>query len=772
MINASDIIAKAEKIVLTDHHITLKNATGRMAADAVGKAVMSAISENWTKSENKVNKGRFAAYLSAEYLTGRAITNNLNSLGILNEVRAELIKKGVNVDALEEEEDAALGNGGLGRLAACFVDSAATMDLPLMGYGLKYRYGLFKQGVKDFCQTEIEDDWTKAGDAWSIRRDELAVTIELEDGDITAVPYDMPVIGYDTKNVGTLRLWQTESKREFAFELFNDYKYAEAAALKNKAEDITKVLYPNDWDVEGKKLRLKQEYVLSSASVQDILRLYDARHKSLRALPKFLAVQLNDTHPVLAIPELIRLLMKRGVSFKTAADYTARVMGYTNHTVMPEALEKWDMSLVESVNKDIAAIIRRIDRKCLRETGIRLINGGWVSMADMAVYMGSAVNGVAKIHSELLKTDLFPNWYKLFPEKFQNKTNGITPRRWLSLCNPELTALLRKHTDTDFIKDLSALSSIKPTEALAAEFADVKTQKKRQLASYIKQVTGVEIPVNFIFDVQVKRLHEYKRQLMNALSLYDLYTDIKSGAITDFTPTAFILAGKAAPGYARAKAVIRYVNALAEKVNNDPEVSRFMRLVFIPNYNCSVAEKIMPAADYSEQISPAGTEASGTGNMKLMLNGAVTIGTFDGANIEIAQAAGEENEFIFGARIDEIQAIRETYRSRDIYESDERVKRAVDSLTDAGFPDEDGFLAELKTSLLDGASWHKPDHYYLLKDFESYREARLKAYAFYGKNRDAFNMMCLKNILSAGVFSSDRTIRQYAEEIWHIEPMK
>ena len=772
MINASDIIAKAEKIVLTDHHVTLRNATGRMTADAVGKAVMSAISENWTKSENKVNKGRFAAYLSAEYLTGRAITNNLNSLGILNEVRAELTRKGVNVDALEEEEDAALGNGGLGRLAACFVDSAATMDLPLMGYGLKYRYGLFKQGVKDFCQTEIEDDWTKAGDAWSIRRDELAVTIELEDGDITAVPYDMPVIGYGTKNVGTLRLWQTESKREFAFELFNDYKYAEAAALKNKAEDITKVLYPNDWDVEGKRLRLKQEYVLSSASVQDILRLYDARHKSLRALPKFLAVQLNDTHPVLAIPELIRLLMKRGVSFKTAADYTARIMGYTNHTVMPEALEKWDMSLIESVNGDIAAIIRRIDRKCLRETGIRLINGGWVSMADMAVYMGSAVNGVAKIHSELLKTDLFPNWYRLFPEKFQNKTNGITPRRWLSLCNPELTELLHKHTDADFIRDLSALSSIKPTKALASEFAAVKTQKKRQLASYIKQVTGVEIPESFIFDVQVKRLHEYKRQLMNALSLYDLYTDIKNGAITDFTPTAFILAGKAAPGYARAKAVIRYVNALAEKVNNDPEVSRFMRVVFIPNYNCSVAEKIMPAADYSEQISPAGTEASGTGNMKLMLNGAVTIGTFDGANIEIAQAAGEENEFIFGARINEIQAIRETYRSRDIYESDERVKRAVDSLTDAGFPDEDGFLAELKTSLLDGASWHKPDHYYLLKDFKSYREARLKAYDFYGKNRNAFNMMCLKNILSAGVFSSDRTIRQYAEEIWHIEPMK
>ena len=772
MITASDIISRAEKILLAEHHLKLKDAPGRMTADAIGKAVVSAISERWTKSENKVNKGRFAAYLSAEYLTGRAITNNLNSLGILNGVREELLKRGLDIDLLEEEEDAALGNGGLGRLAACFMDSAATMDLPVMGYGLKYRYGLFKQGVHDFNQTEVEDDWTKAGDAWSIRRDELAVTVPLEDGDITAVPYDMPVIGYGTDNVGTLRLWQTESKREFAFELFNDYKYAEAAALKNRAEDITKVLYPNDWDIEGKRLRLKQEYVLSSASVQDILRLYDRHRKSLRGLPKFLAVQLNDTHPVLAIPELIRLLMKRGMSFKTAADYTAKIMSYTNHTVMPEALEKWDMSLIESVNREIASVIHRIAAKCLRETGIRLIAGGWVSMADMAVYMGSAVNGVAKIHSELLKTDLFPHWYANSPEKFQNKTNGITPRRWLSLCNPELTELLRKQTGADFIRDLGALSGVKPTAALAKEFAAVKLIKKRQLSAYIQKVTGIEIPENFIFDIQVKRLHEYKRQLMNALSLYDIYMDLKSGKIKNFTPTAFIFAGKAAPGYARAKAVIRYINALADRVNNDPDVNGLMRICFIPNYNCSVAEKIMPAADFSEQISPAGTEASGTGNMKLMLNGAVTIGTFDGANIEIAQAAGEENEFIFGARIDEIMAIRDHYRSRDIYESDERVKRAVDSLTDAGFPDEDGFLAELKTSLLDGASWHKPDHYYLLKDFESYREARLKAYAFYGKSKTKFDMMCLKNLLAAGIFSSDRTIGEYAGEIWHIEPMK
>ena len=772
MITAASILAQAEKFVLAGHHVSLKEADARMAADAIGKATVSAIAANWAKSEKKLEKGRFAAYISAEFLTGRAITNNLNSLGILGDIRAELIKKGLDIDLLETEEDAALGNGGLGRLAACFLDSAAAMDLPLIGYGLKYRYGLFRQGVKDFCQTETEDDWTKAGDAWSVRRDELAVTVKLDDGDITAVPYDMPVIGWKTDNVGTLRLWQTESKREFAFELFNDYKYADAAALKNRAEDITKVLYPNDWDIEGKRLRLKQEYVLSSASVQDILRRYDARHKSPRALPKFLAVQLNDTHPVLAIPELIRLLMKRGMTFRTAADMTAKIMGYTNHTVMPEALEKWDMALIESVNRDIAAIIRRIDRKCLRETGRRLISDGRVSMAEMAVYMGHAVNGVAKIHSELVKTDLFPHWYERDPGKFQNKTNGITPRRWLSLCNPELTDLLQKQTDADFIGDLDALSAIKPTAALAKEFAAVKQEKKRQLSAYIAKTMGVDIPETFIFDIQVKRLHEYKRQLLNALSLYDLYMDLKSGVIRDFTPTAFLFAGKAAPGYARAKAVIRYINALADKVNNDPEVNRFMRVCFIPNYNCSAAEKIIPAADYSEQISPAGTEASGTGNMKFMLNGAVTVGTYDGANIEIAQAAGEENEIIFGARIDEIKAIRDTYRPRDIYESDARVKRAVDSLTDAGFPDEDGFLAELRTSLLDGASWHKPDHYFLLKDFESYREARLKANALYGKEKEKFDRMCLNNILSAGIFSSDRTVRQYAEEIWHIEPMK
>ncbi len=769
MNKAQTIIKDAQKILKAEHSVSLEKASGHQLASAIAKAALMAIGDDWAKSRQKLEKGRRAAYISAEYLCGRAINNNLYCLGVLGEVKAALEDKGIDISMLEDEEDAALGNGGLGRLAACFLDSAASLDLPLGGYGLKYRYGLFKQLIKDNEQFEAPDDWETLSDNWTVRRDELSVTVELADGDVKAVPYDMPIIGYGTKNVGTLRLWQTESPHEFDFALFNDYKYKEACADKNVAEDIVKVLYPNDRNIEGKRLRLKQEYVLSSASLQDILRSYEQHNRSYRRLPAYVAVQLNDTHPVLAIPELIRLLMKKGVSFTSACGYAKQVFAFTNHTVMPEALEKWDMKLVASVNRDIAEILKRLDRKCRRETGLSLIKNGSVAMADTAVYMSRAVNGVAKIHSELVKTSLFPDWYKLEPEKFQNKTNGVTQRRWLGLCNPELEAMLRKHTDADFIKDLSALDGIKPTKAMAKELSIVKHSKKEQLGAYLKRVQGVDIPADFAFDIQIKRLHEYKRQLMNALSIYDLYLDIKQGTLKDIPPVAFLIGGKAAPGYARAKAVIRYINELAALINNDPDVNKLMRVCFVPNYNCSVAEKLIPAADFSQQISPAGTEASGTGNMKLMMNGAVTIGTWDGANIEIAEAAGEENEFVFGARFEELEKIRDSYDPKAIYESDEHVRRAVDSLTDAGLGDPDGVLGELKTSLLEGASWHKADHYFVLKDFASYREARIKAYRLYAKDRDAFNMMCLKNVLASGVFSSDRTIRQYADEIWHIK---
>ncbi|MCR4577129.1 MAG: glycogen/starch/alpha-glucan family phosphorylase [Clostridiales bacterium] len=772
MTTAEKIVKKASQKVAERHFVSLKDADRHMIDRAIAESVLEEIGGVWAKSQKATLKGRHAAYISAEYLTGRAISNNLLALGALDEVRSLLSKAGASPDALEEEEDSALGNGGLGRLAACFLDSAATLALPVMGYGLKYRYGLFKQGIKDFRQTEEADDWTRFSDNWTVRREELAVTVEMKGQTVIAVPYDMPVIGYGGEYVATLRLWQTESPVQFDFTLFNDYKYDEASEKKNRAEDITKVLYPNDWTREGRLLRLKQEYVLSSASMQDILRSFEEKKLSFHALPRYIACQLNDTHPVLAIPELIRLLIKRGVSFRSAKNAAKQVFAFTNHTVMPEALEKWDMDLVSDVSEEIADILRRLDASAKRETGLRLIKGDRIHMADTAVYMSFAVNGVAKIHSELVKTLLFPDWYRFYPERFQNKTNGVTPRRWLALCDRELCALLGKYTDKDFVKDLDALKDISPTQELADELSQVKAVKREEFRLWLKHTTGQEIPEGFVIDAQVKRLHEYKRQLLNALSVYDMYMDMKEGKLSGLPPMAFVFAGKAAPGYARAKAVIRYVNLLADRINNDPDVNGRMRVLFVPNYNCSVAEKLIPATDFSEQISPAGTEASGTGNMKFMINGAVTVGTWDGANIEIAQAAGEENEYIFGARIEELDGIRETYDPKQIYGSDARVKWAVDSLTDAGFPDEDGTLSELKDSLLIGASWHRPDQYFLLKDFESYREARLKAYREYASDPAAFRMKALKNVLSCGVFSSDRTIRQYADEIWNIKKVK
>ena len=768
VINTKTLYKDMNRILKSKHMISIKDATPRMLIQAVAEASLLQLGDGWTSSQQQLGKHRYAAYLSAEFLTGRAILNNLLSMGVLDELKAMLAGKGVDLSVLEEEKDPALGNGGLGRLAACFLDSAATLDKPLIGYGLKYRYGLFEQKIDGYDQTEVPDEWFTWDDNWTVRRDELSVNVPLEDGAVRAVPYDMPVIGYKTNTVGTLRLWQTESPDEFSFALFNDYKYDEAILNKNRAEDITRVLYPNDWNTEGKRLRLKQEYVLSSASIQDILRTYERTHSSYRSLPECAAVQLNDTHPVLAIPELIRLLTERGVRFETACQYAGRIFAFTNHTVMPEALEAWDMKLVESVSGRIAQILRRLDRRSKRLYGLPLIRDGRVHMADTAVCMSFAVNGVAKIHSELVKTQLFPEWYARLPEKFQNKTNGVTQRRWLALCNPELTKMLDEIAGGDFVKDLDLLDKVKPAVKTAQTLGEIKKIKKQQLSKWLAREKGLTVPADFAFDIQIKRLHEYKRQLLNALSLYDIYMDIKEGKLKDLPPVAFFFGGKAAPGYARAKAVIRYINALADRVAADPDVNGRMRICFVPNYNCSAAEKLIPAADFSEQISPAGTEASGTGNMKLMMNGAVTIGTWDGANIEIAQAAGEENEFIFGARIEELDAIREAYDPQKIYESDWRIRRAVDSLTDAGFPDEDGALKELKTSLLEGASWHRPDQYFLLKDFASYREARLKAYRLYARDKKTFDMMCLKNVLAAGFFSSDRTIRQYCEDIWKI----
>ena len=755
------------------YDVSLQEATAQELHEALGEAVMMAISDNWNNSKRKRMHNRKAYYISAEYLIGRLVYSNLFNLGILDEMKQLFAERGVDLAILEDIEDDALGNGGLGRLAACFLDSAASCNLPLSGYGLRYKFGLFKQSFDaEGNQVENADDWTKFGDPWSYRRYNHTVKVKFPDHTVLAVPYDVPVIGYGTNNINTLRLWQCEAEEELDFNAFNDQDYLRALAQKNKAEDITRVLYPNDSTWEGKRLRIKQQYVLSSASLQDMLRTYKTAHgNDLSRFADFYAVQLNDTHPAMSIPELIRLLMLEGMDFEQSFSIAQRTFSYTNHTVMSEALEKWPLDLLRSVVPEIVDIICRIDEKLKRENpGLFIVRDNTAHMANLSVYVGSYVNGVAEIHSQILKDDLFKDWYHMFPQRFQNKTNGVTPRRWLGLCNPELTQLIKYRIGGEFLKDLDQLSRLKPMidDTMVYQFNTVKRAKKEQLCKIIAQHEDVKLNPDFIFDVQVKRLHEYKRQLMNALSIVDIYFRLKNGELPDFRPTAFIFGAKSAPGYARAKAIIRYINRVARMINNDPAVAGKLKVVFVQNYNCSYAEHIIPAADISEQISPAGTEASGTGNMKLMLNGAVTLGTLDGANVEIAKEAGMENEYIFGHTVQEINAVKNTYRSRDIYDRDAKLRRAVNTLVDGTVPTDDA-QKELFHALLDGASWHRPDHYFLLLDYSSYMDAKLKVNRDYA-DRLNFGRKCLMNIASGAKFSSDRTIRQYAEEIWHITP--
>ena len=777
---AEEIVQRAAVILMTEAHKTLDEALPYELHNAVSSAAMEVIAPVWNQREKEREKNRQAAYLSMEYLTGRLVYNNLFCMGVLDSVRALLEKKGVDIAILEDVEDDAFGNGGLGRLAACFLDSAATCNVPLRGYGLRFRYGLFKQKFVNGFQTEEPDDWSRYGDPWSVRRPEEAITVHMACGDVLAVPYDMPVIGYGMKNVGTLRLWQTESMHEIDFPLFNDQKYRQASADKNLAEDIVKFLYPNDTLRQGKQLRVKQQYVLASASVQDLLRSYEARHGTdYSLLSDEIAIQLNDTHPVFAIPELIRLLEERGVAFEDAFIIAQKVFAYTNHTVMQEALEKWDLSLLRSVCPEIVQILRKINerfRQEMKNAGLAvlpdrcIIEGQRVHMAQLAVYATHAVNGVAELHSEILKKDLFSKWYEIWPERFQNKTNGITQRRWLGLCNPELCALLDRRIGPGYLTDLDLLQKLAPLvdTSLCTEFMAVKKEKKRQLAAEIQKRESITLNPAMVFDVQVKRLHEYKRQLMNALSILAIYYRLKSGELQDLPPVAFIFGAKAAPGYARAKAIIHWINLISEMVNNDPQTADRLKVVFVQNYNCSWAEKIIPAADISEQISPAGTEASGTGNMKLMLNGAVTLGTYDGANIEIVSEAGNENNYIFGATVEELNAIRSSYDPKKIYEENPLLRRCLDTLIDGTFEDQDGSFAELHQAILQGASWHQADHYFVMKDFSSYLETKLRAIEDVGKDPVSFARKCLLNIAHAGKFSSDRTIRQYAEEIWQV----
>ncbi len=848
----SPLLEEMELLSKVDYNKPLEALSAQQLHNVVGKAVLSQLDARWKQNEADKAKGRRAWYFSAEYLMGRMVYNNLYALDLLEEMKGLLEEKGIDIAVFEDIEDDALGNGGLGRLAACFLDSAATLRLPLDGYGIRYKYGLFKQVFEDGFQRELPDDWQKYGDPWSLRREDEKQLVAFADAKVWAVPYDMPIIGAKGGSINTLRLWQAEPLEDFDFDAFNRLDYPGAVRERTLAETISAVLYPNDNGEEGKRLRLRQQYFFCSASVQDMVRRYKlANGGSVQGFAKQNAVQLNDTHPIVAIPELIRVLLAEGMDFDEAFAIAKDTFSFTNHTIMGEALERWNVDLFKSLLPEIYDIVVKIDQRlrdeltaiggydeplpgqedeeeapadpcedcecatcqekpcdtceeedcedcacedCLEDAcedceakeaaklepvpkkkrtkldEMSIIDDGSVKMANLAIYAGSYVNGVAQIHTQILKDDTFKDWYALYPEKFQNKTNGITQRRWLALCNPELSELITQQLGDGWITDLDRLKELESclTDQVLSRFIAIKKEKKRQLCDFILKQEGVQLDPSFVFDVQIKRLHEYKRQLLNAFSILDIYRRIKSGEIQNFTPTVFLFGAKAAPGYERAKGIIKYCNELAKTINEDPAMDGLLKVIFVHNYNCSYAEKLIPAADISEQISAVGTEASGTGNMKMMLNGAVTLGTHDGANIEIEEAAGAENNYLFGDTIDTFNQIKEDYDPIKLYEASERLASVVDSLVDGSFSDGGtGWFQELHDALLKGASWHAPDHYYVLYDFQAYVDKKLEAIAD-TRQEKAFAKKCLMNVANAGKFSSDRTIRQYAQEIWKL----
>lgn len=764
-----DFIAQVERILHAEYATDIKSATKKELYNAVSKSVMLETYTDWKASTNNAKKR--GAYFSAEFLVGRSIFSNLLNIGILDDVKEVLAEKGIDINEFEEVEDAALGNGGLGRLAACYLDSAAAIGMPLDGYGIRYRYGLFRQTFVDGFQHEEGDCWLKWGDPWSTRIERDAKIVTFSDQKVLAVPYDMPVFGYHNDVINTLRLWQSEPIKEFDFTSFNEMRGEQIATENFKATKITDVLYPNDNTLVGKMLRLRQQYFLVSASLQDILAKFKAKGKSWQELPDYVVIQLNDTHPVLAIPELLRLLSNEGLSFEEGFNICHRVFNFTNHTIMSEALEKWDemavRELLPDVWQQIALCQYRLEAEGVDRNMYYIMKDGRIHMANLAIYVASRVNGVAEIHTGILKRETFHNWYCLFPDKFVNITNGITPRRWFLLNNPEMAKAVTAKIGTEWQKDLTKLKDLLPyceDKEFIAQFKQIKRANKEKLAAYIKEHEGIELNPDFVFDVQVKRLHEYKRQLLNALSILYFYYEIKEGRMPDFTPTAFIFGAKAAPGYYNAKAIIKFINEIAKLVNQDPEMNDKMKVVFVQNYNVSYAEKIVCAADISEQISMAGMEASGTGNMKFMLNGTVTLGTMDGANVEICEEAGVENNYIFGATVDQVPQIKNGYNPFYYLDRTMGLRRVVESLVNGTF--RDAGTNNLK-SVFDSLLYtHNPDNYLVLADFEDYVRVKKQLLADYGT--DAFFSKCLKNLACSGKFSSDRSVRDYGDLIWHI----
>ncbi len=791
----------------------LEQASRRELYDAAASTVMELIQSDWIKTtKNHEQKGvRQMFYFSAEFLMGRALTNNMNNMKLTHTIDEILTELSEPLSVIEEEEpDAGLGNGGLGRLAACFLDSLATLDYPGHGYGIRYKYGMFEQRIEEGRQTEYPDRWLFARDPWEVRRDDLSVKIyfggtpvsrtsesgklyyDLKDSEeIIATPYDMPIVGYATGTVNRLRLWEASSNDGFDFALFNSMEYNRAFQKQIDAESISCVLYPNDSGPLGKALRLKQQYFFSSASLQDIIRSFIHREGTdFSKLKDYVVIQLNDTHPVVAIPELMRILMDDyHLEWDNAWQIVTNVFAYTNHTILSEALEKWSIDVFQRLLPRVYQIVEEINRRFLtvlrenypgdwqRYNRMAIIADGKIHMARLAIAACFSVNGVAALHTEILKTKELREFYELYPEKFNNKTNGVTQRRWLLTANPLLAEFITKHIGSGWIKnseELKNLEAFQDDTEFLDELMEIKRKNKIRLAEYLEKTQNVFINADSVFDIQIKRLHEYKRQLLNILHVIALYNRIINDPSYNPIPQTFIFGAKAAAGYRRAKDIIMLINTVADRINNDHRVNGKLSVVFIENYRVSVAEKIFPAADVSEQISTAGKEASGTGNMKFMINGAVTLGTWDGANIEIAEEAGIENEYIFGLKADEIHKIdtENSYTPIKYLQENPELEKAVNSFIDGTFtlPGEQTFRG-LYDSLVNGVDGQRPDVYYVLADFTDYQKTHERLLSEY-TDKYAWAKKCLLNIARSSKFSSDRTIEEYAKEIWKLKKIK
>ncbi len=742
-------------------------------------------------------------YLSMEFLMGRTLGNSLINLNLHGDVVQACFDLGYDLEELREVEwDAGLGNGGLGRLAACFLDSMATMELPAYGYGIRYEYGIFSQKIKDGYQVESPDNWLRYENPWEIARPEYLYTVQfygrvhqytdaggklchewVDTQDVMAMAYDTPIPGYRNNTVNNLRLWAAKSTREFDFSYFNEGNYIRAVENKQRSEIISKVLYPNDDKFEGKELRLKQEYFFVSATLQDVMRRFKKGHQDFSKFNDKVAVQLNDTHPAIAIPELMRMLIDvEHLEWEKAWEITVKTFGYTNHTILPEALEKWSVSLMERVLPRHIQIIYEINRRFLSEVAYRfpgssehqqamsLIdeNGGKkVCMAHLAIVGSHSTNGVAALHTELLKSHVFKPFYEMFPERFYNITNGITQRRWLQKCNPELAQFITKNIGDGWVKNLQELKKLiafAEDKGFRDEWRKIKLSNKLRLAGYLMHDDTFAINVNAMFDCQVKRIHEYKRQLLNVLHVIYLYNKIRANPTAEYTPRSVIIGGKAAPGYVTAKLIIKLINSVADVVNNDPVIGGRLRLYFLANYRVSLAEKTIPATDLSEQISTAGTEASGTGNMKFALNGALTIGTLDGANIEIKNEVGDDNIFIFGMTVEEIKQLKNKgYRPYDYYQKNPELKEVLDMIGNGHFsPQHPYVFRPIVDSLL-----YQGDQYFLLADFASYVSCQERVSRLY-RDREEWTKKSILNVARIGVFSSDRSIQEYAQKVWSV----